>query len=155
MKSTEIDLHKELKKLRKEESYIKSVVKKYNSKVRRYNDLIHEYQRLNSQLEIMTRSFKKVKGMTFGVKEIRQKTYYKDGKKHKEKTVRQKMNKIDIYGFDSLKELKTILTHEILHLVGVPHINVKNALMNPIIQKNQLRKLSLTRDDIKNFKKHF
>ena len=155
VKQQKSKLHKELKKLKREKSYIKSVVNKYNKKVNLYNSLIRNHNRLNSEIEVMSRSFKKVKGMTFGTKEIRLKTYYKDGKKVKEKSVKSNMNKIDIYGFDSLKELKTILAHEILHLVGIPHINKRNALMNPIIQKNQLEKLSLTKGDIKNFKNHF
>lgn len=155
IKKEKSKLHKELKKLKKEESYIKSLVNKYNNKVRRYNNLTRQYNTLNSQLEVMTRSFKKVKGMTFGVKEIKRRTFYKDGKRVNEKTVRQKMNKIDIYGFDSLKELKTILTHEILHLVGIPHINIKNALMNPVVQKNQIEKMTLTNADIRNFHKNF
>ena len=46
------------------------------------------------------------------------------------------MNKIEIYGFDNKQELKVILAHEIAHLVGIPHINVKDALMNPILQKS-------------------
>ena len=47
------------------------------------------------------------------------------------------------------------LIHEIAHLVGIPHINVKDALMNPILQQNQINELSLTKSDILNFKKNF
>lgn len=65
------------------------------------------------------------------------------------------MNKIEIYGFESLSELKAILAHEIAHLVGVPHIQEQGALMNPILQKNQKQNLNLTYDDILNFKEHF
>ncbi|WP_072682652.1 matrixin family metalloprotease [Arcobacter sp. LA11] len=155
VKKQKTKLHIQLKKLKKEQSYVKSVVDKYNKNIRLYNSLIRKHNKYNNELEVMSRNFKKIKGMTFGIKEIRLKTYYKDGKIVKEKNIRNNMNKIDIYGFDSLKELKTILAHEILHLVGIPHINAKNALMNPIIQKNQLEKLSLTREDIINFEKHF
>lgn len=65
------------------------------------------------------------------------------------------MNKIEVYGFDSKNELKAILAHEITHLVGIPHIEVKDALMNPILQENQINLLSLSKSDIINFKKFF
>ena len=65
------------------------------------------------------------------------------------------MNKIEIYSFDSKEQLKVILAHEIAHLVGIPHINVKNALMNPILQDNQVKNLELTFDDIRAFEMNF
>jgi predicted Zn-dependent protease len=52
-------------------------------------------------------------------------------------------------------ELKAIIAHEIGHLVGIPHISDKGALMNPILQENQKRRLELTNADIKNFNKYF
>lgn len=150
-----LKLNTDLLKLKKDEKYLKRIINKFNKKVNVYNNLIRTYNNINNQLEDMYRNFKKIKGMTFGMKEIRLKTFYKDGKKIKEKNVKNSMNKIDIYGFDSLHELKVILSHEILHLVGIPHINTKNALMNSIIQKSQLENLFLTKEDIKNFKEHF
>ena len=65
------------------------------------------------------------------------------------------MSKIEIYGFNNLNELKVILAHEIAHLVGLPHIDKKGALMNPIIQVNQIEKLFLTHEDIELFKRYF
>lgn len=155
IKKQKTKLQNELQKLKKEESYVKGIVGKHNKNVFLYNNLIREHHRLNSEVEVMSRSFKKVKGMTFGITEIKLKTFYKNGKKVKEKSTKNSMNKIDIYGFDSFEELKTILAHEILHLVGIPHINKKDALMNPIIQKNQIDNFSLTQDDILNFNDHF
>ena len=61
------------------------------------------------------------------------------------------MNKIEIYGFESLNELKAILAHELAHLVGIPHIEVVGALMNPVLQKNQIENLELTSYDIELF----
>jgi predicted Zn-dependent protease len=110
---------------------------------------------LNKEIETMSRKFKKVQGVTIGVKEITLKTFYKNGKKVKEKSINHTMNKIEVYGFENLKELKVLLAHEIGHLVGIPHINKANALMNPILQENQKEKLLLTNDDIKNFKNNF
>lgn len=144
-----------IKKLRKEEQSIKKRVSSFNKSVYSYNNLILVHKRLNSQLEVMSRGFKKVKGMTFGIKEIRLKTFYKNGKKVKEKSVKNSMNKIDIYGFETKGELKAILAHEILHLVGIPHINIKNSLMHPVLQKNQIKQINLPKADILNFKKYF
>jgi hypothetical protein len=103
----------------------------------------------------MSRSIKKVKGRTFGLKEVSLKTYYKDGKKVKERSVTNSMTKIEIYGFESKEKLKVVLAHEIAHLVGIPHINIKNALMNPLLQKKQIENFSLTDADIRNFKRNF
>jgi len=103
----------------------------------------------------MNRGFKKVKGNAIGLKQVTSKVFYKNGKRVKEKSVKNIMNKIEVYGFESKNELKAILAHEIAHLVGIPHIEVKDALMNPILQKNQINQLSLTQSDISNFKKNF
>lgn len=127
----------------------------YNQKVFSYNNLINESNRLSREIESMSSSFKKIKGKTFGEQNITFKTYNKDGKIVKEKSIVNSMNKIEIYGFDNLNELKVILAHEIAHLVGVPHIEAKNALMNPILEKSQQNKLLLTHEDILNFKENF
>ena len=103
----------------------------------------------------IAQKFTKVKGKAFGMKEITLKTYYKDGKKIKEKSVKSNMTKIEIYGFENISQLKAVLAHEIGHLVGIPHINAKKALMNPILQKNQINELFLTNDDIDNFNTNF
>ena len=143
------------KKFKKKERKLQSDLTSYNQKVRLQNNLIREFNRLNSELERISRNFKKVKGNAIGIKEITSKVFYKNGKRIKEKSVRNIMNKIEIYGFDSKNELKVILAHEIAHLVGIPHIEVKDTLMNPILQKNQINQLSLTQSDIINFKKNF
>ncbi|MAC84279.1 MAG: hypothetical protein CL624_09105 [Arcobacter sp.] len=134
---------------------IQSKVNLYNQKVNLQNSLIRDFNRLNNEVERMNRSFKKVKGNAIGIKEVTSKIFYKDGKRVKEKSVKNIMNKIEIYGFESRNELKAIIAHEIAHLVGIPHIDDKDALMNQILQKNQINQLSLTQSDILNFKKNF
>ena len=134
---------------------VQSKVNSYNQKVNLQNTLIRDFNRLNNELERMNRSFKKVKGNAIGLKQVTSKVFYKDRKRVKEKTVKNIMNKIEIYGFDSKDELKVILAHEIAHLVGIPHIDEKDALMNPILQKNQINQLSLTQSDILNFRNNF
>ncbi len=146
---------KETKILKSQRKIIKRLVNNYNQKLLIHNNLVKKFNSLNIELERMNRSFKKIKGKTFGQKETKLKTFYKDGKKIQEKSVINNMNKIEIYGFDNLSELKTILAHEIMHLVGIPHINKENSLMHPILQKQQLENINLTYDDIINFKKHF
>jgi len=153
--STKKKLDLEIKKMNRYRDDIKRKVNKFNTKVNSFNGEIREYKRLSKELETLRRGFKKVKGMTFGVKEINTKTYYKNGKRVQEKTQKQRMDKIEIYGFSSRGELKAILAHEILHLVGIPHINDKYSLMNSIMQENQIKNLKLTKEDIKNFKENF
>lgn len=84
------------------------------------------------------------------------KTYYQDGKKIVEKENRDEMEKIEIYGFDgNMNQLKAVLAHEIAHLVGINHIEKQGALMNPILQSNQVERMELTPDDIKAFNQLF
>ncbi|MBU0923423.1 matrixin family metalloprotease [bacterium] len=127
----------------------------YNQKNFSFNNLVNDSNRISNEIESMNRNVKKIKGKTFGEENITIKTYYKDGKLIKEKTNSISMNKIEIYGFDNLKQLKVVLAHEIAHLVGIPHIEAKNALMNPILPKTQEEKLVLTAEDILNFKENF
>ena len=96
-----------------------------------------------------------INGRTFGFQETTLKTSYINNKEVKEKSIKNSMTKIEIYGFDSIEHLKIILAHEIAHLLGVPHINVKGALMNPILQEEQKEKLFLTLEDIENFRNNF
>jgi hypothetical protein len=148
-------LKKEKKTLTKKQRALTRTVNKFNNKVNLQNSYIRDFNRLNNELERMNRNFKKIKGNTIGLQEVTVKTFYKNGNRVKEKSVKNTMQMIEIYGFDSKSELKTILAHEIAHLVGIGHINIKDALMNPILQKNQIQELSLTVDDIKNFRKSF
>jgi len=148
-------IKREIKNLRKERRTLRRMLDSYNKKIHSLNRLVNGYNTLNNQITRMSRSVKKVKGKTFGLKEVSLKTYYKDGKKVKEKTVKTSMTKIEVYGFESKAKLKVILAHEIAHLVGIPHINVKNALMNPILQQSQIDNLSLIKEDIRNFKRNF
>ncbi len=141
--------------LQRNQRKVQSKVNAYNQKVNLQNTLIRDFTRLNNELERMNRSFKKVKGNAIGLKEVTSKVFYKNGKKVKEKTVKNVMNKIEVYGFESKNELKAIIAHEIAHLVGIPHIDDKDALMNPILQQNQINQLSLTKSDILNFRNNF
>ena len=148
-------IKKESNKVKKDERKLKSDLNFYNQKIRLQNSLIREYNRLNNDVERLSRSFRKVKGNTIGQRQVTTKVFYQKGKRVKEKNIKNIMNKIEIYGFESKNELKVILAHEIAHLVGIPHINVKDALMNPILQESQINQLSLTKSDIRNFMKNF
>lgn len=145
----------DLKEQKKAQSNLTKTLNQYNQKVYSYNNLTREINTLLSQIETMTRSVKKINGRTFGFQETTLKTTYKDGKVTQEKSIKTDMDKIEIYSFDSLEQLKVIIAHEILHLVGVPHIEEKGALMNPLLQNNQIEKLYLTNEDIENFRKNF
>ena len=144
-----------IKKFKKDQRKFKRLVLSYNNKGFSYNNSIREFARLKKEVEAMSRSFRKVKGVTIEAQEITLKTYTKNGQRIKERSVNQIMNKIEIYGFESHEELKAILAHEIGHLVGIPHINVKDALMNPILQVSQIEELLLTPQDITNFNEYF
>lgn len=145
----------DIKNLKDEQSNLKKVINSYNNQTYLYNKNIREFNRLSKDIESMSRSLKKIRGKTFGLKEIQIKTIFKNGKIRKEKKIKTKMDKIEIYGFSSKAELKAILAHEIGHLIGLPHINSKNALMNPILQESQIKNLSLSFEDRQNFRDNF
>ena len=149
------DIDLESKKQKKLQMDLTKLFNHYNQKVFSFNNLVNDINRLNNEIESMNRSFKKIRGKTFGEENTIIKAYYKDGKLVKEKSTTTTMNKIEIYGFDNLKQLKAVLAHEIAHLVGIPHIEAKNALMNPILDKSQEENLILTPEDILNFKENF
>lgn len=145
----------EIKDLNKEKKALDRKVRTYNQKNLLYKSLIREHNRLSTEIESMNRNFKKVKGRTFGTKETTLNTFYENGEKIQKETVKNSMNKIEIYGFDNIGELKAILAHEIAHLVGINHISSKDSLMNPILQEKQIKNLYLTNDDISNFYEGF
>jgi hypothetical protein len=145
----------DLKEQKKIQSNLTKTLNDYNQKVFSYNNLTREINTLISEIESMTRSVKRINGRTFGLQETTLKTIYKDGKTTQEKSVKTNMDKIEIYSFDSLSQLKVIIAHEIMHLIGVPHIEESGALMNPLLQNNQLDRLNLTKEDIENFKNNF
>jgi len=130
-------------------------LKSYNQQISLHNTLVNQYNRLQRKIEILTRSMKEIKGAAKGYTQTIFKTVYKDGKQYNTRETKNYMEKIEIYGFDNFDQLKTILAHEILHLVGVGHIQRQGALMNPILQENQVKNLYLTPDDIINFKRLF
>jgi DNA repair exonuclease SbcCD ATPase subunit len=148
-------IQREIKNLRKERRVLRRLTDGYNKDTRNLNNLVREYNHISKQISRMSRSIKKVKGKTFGFTEVSLKTYYKDGKKVKERRKKTSMSKIEIYSFESKEQLKAVLAHEIGHLVGIPHINVDNALMNPYLQDNQIKNLILIPEDIRNFKRNF
>jgi len=148
-------IDREIVNLRKERRILRRLIDDYNKKIYKLNRLVYEYNNLTNQIRKMSTNIVKVKGKTFGLQEVSLKTYYKDGKKVKEKSVKNSMTKIEIYGFENKQQLKAVLAHEIAHLVGLPHINVEGALMNPILQSNQIENLALTKEDIRNFNENF
>ncbi len=154
-KSRQSKLNIAIKKYKKDQQRFRRLVLSYNNKGFSYNNSIREFMRLKKEVETMSRSFRKIKGVTIEEQEITLKTYIKNGQRIKERSVNNIMNKIEIYGFESREELKAILAHEIGHLVGIPHINVKGALMNPLLQESQKYELHLTPEDITNFNEYF
>lgn len=137
------------------ERNLKKLVLSYNNKIISFNNLANESKRLSKEIENLSKNNLVVKGRAFGETNITTKTYIKDGKKYQEKDISNSMKKIEIYNFESLSHLKAVLAHEIAHLVGIPHINSSKALMNPILQKNQINELELTHEDLINFRQNF
>ncbi|MBN2781778.1 MAG: matrixin family metalloprotease, partial [Campylobacterales bacterium] len=145
IKEQNLLLEKEKRVLNKEILSVKNMTNRYNLLVKRYNRLLRENENLSRDLV-------EIKGVTKGTTTI---TYLKENGITKEKSSKSSMDKIEIYGFEDLNQLKVVLAHEIAHLVGVEHVDAKGALMNPILQKEQLEHLLLSSDDIEAFNKIF
>lgn len=149
------DINYEIKQKRVLESKLSKAVNQYNNKIHSFNNLSRQLVMTANEIENLQRSLKIVRGKTFGQREITLKTTMKDGKVTKQREESLTMDKIEIYSFENLNQLKAVLAHEIGHLVGLPHIEAKDALMNPILQDKQEINLKLTSDDIQNFKMNF
>ena len=149
-------------KLEKETLLLKKQRKKLNRelttlkhKIRKYNLLAKKYNRIQRDTEKLSRTFKEIKGVTKSISKTTHTTHVKDGNTDTTKQIDITMQKIEIYDFENLQLLKVILAHEIGHLVGLGHIDVVDALMNPLVQEKQRNELSLTYDDIQEFYKAF
>ena len=131
-------------------------LREFNRMISRHNALIRKHNALVIRTESLSESIVEVKGKAIGKNITKVKTYSQDGKKIVQQENYNEMEKIEIYGFDgNMNQLKAILAHEIAHLVGINHIEKKGALMNPILQSNQIEKMELTQDDIKAFNNVF
>lgn len=155
LRSEEEKINQERKIQKDIQSDLTKTVNNYKRKFFIYNSLINESNILIKEIESINVGMRIINGRTFGFQETTLKTSYINNKEVKEKSIKNSMTKIEIYGFDSIEHLKIILAHEIAHLLGVPHINVKGALMNPILQEEQKEKLFLTLEDIENFRNNF
>ena len=155
LRSEEEKINQERKIQKDIQSDLTKTVNNYKQKIFIYNSLINESNSLIKEIESINVGMRIINGRTFGFQETTLKTSYINNKEVKEKSIKNSMTKIEIYGFDSIEHLKIILAHEIAHLLGVPHINVKGALMNPILQEEQKEKLFLTLEDIENFRNNF
>lgn len=155
LRSEEEKINQERKIQKDIQSDLTKTVNNYKRKFFIYNSLINESNILIKEIESINVGMRIINGRTFGFQETTLKTSYINNKEVKEKSIKNSMTKIEIYGFDSIEHLKIILAHEIAHLLGVPHINVKGALMNTILQEEQKEKLFLTLEDIENFRNNF
>jgi predicted Zn-dependent protease len=101
---------------------------KTNNKLRQLNRFIDQQNKLISQYN-----------MRFGVaKKFNQGQYVKKGQDEQ----------INIYQFANLAELKTVLAHETGHALGLSHVNNPEAIMNALMDKQNIFNLSLTNEDI-------
>jgi len=142
-------------KFNQKQRKFKNRVNAYNQNILTYNSLINKYNKTQREIEILSRNIKEVKGVTKGYKKTIFKNFDKNKKTYTQKIQTSYMDKIEIYGFNDLNTLKAILAHEIGHLIGVGHIEQEGALMNPILQQNQIVNLELTPSDMEEFEKSF
>lgn len=149
-------INKSRKLFNKNKSHFNLQLKSIKRKISRHNTLVRKHNNMNRRIEALSNSIQEVKGKAFGKNVTSIKTYYKNGEQQTEKSSYIEMQKIEIYSFEGdLNYLKVVLAHEIAHLVGVDHINESDALMNPLLQENQINQLDLKYSDIEGFQKAF
>lgn len=136
-------------------SSLKQKTADYNQLVEKYNQLVKKCNRIIRDSEEITKNFIEVKGNTKSQVITTYTTTHKNGKKSVSKSQKTSMNKIEIYDFETLAKFKAVLAHELGHLVGVEHVGEKGALMNPLLQDEQVDTLLLTPWDIEGFNKAF
>lgn len=160
---------KKAKIFKERERKLKTKIDRWNQKNRKYNNLvssynqlvtaykldIKKYNRLQRKAETLIRTSTEVKGVAKGYTKTIYRQIEKDGKVFIDKETKNVMEKIEIYGFETLAHLKAILAHELLHLVGVGHVKSEGSLMNPILQKSQVDYLILSGDDRQAIEKSF
>ena len=168
-KTNEKEFHSSKKRLETEQKKLQTRINKwnqanrnyevylnaYNQQVIDYRLRVKSYNRLQRALETLVRTSPEIQGAAKGYKKVVYNSFEKDGNIFIDKKQTTIMEKIEIYGFESLAHLKAILAHELLHLVGIGHTQSKGALMNPILQENQVQYLQLNSADIKIIKEVF
>lgn len=152
----------ETRRIEKNQVFLKKEKKKFSTKlralkqkIRKFNLLVVNYNRVQRDIEKLSKTIVEIKGVTKGSTKTTYTSYIEDGQKNVKKSTHTSMEKIEIYSFDNLQQLKVVLAHELGHLVGVGHIDVVAALMNPHVQEKQLDELSFTYDDIEAFYEAF
>ena len=154
-KQERADIDAIFSKLRKEQEALHQKFNKIKRHTKHYNQLVREYNAVRREKEQFSKDYIEVKGVTKSNIKTTRITTIKNGKKSVKTNKNINMDKIEIYDFETLAKFKAVLAHEIGHLVGVGHVQAKGALMNPLLQKEQLKHLSLTPADIEAFDKVF
>jgi len=138
-RSIPLDTRQKIKRLERKIQHLKTEVErrkenlefmrqKTNNKLRQLNRFIDQQNDLISQYN-----------MRFGVaKKFNQGRYVKKGQDER----------INIFQFANLAELKTVLAHEAGHALGLSHVHNPEAIMNALMDKQNIFNLSLTNDDI-------
>ncbi len=148
-------IKRESKRLKREKKQFHKDFNRLKQRTTHYNYLVQKYNRLIRDTQDLSKNFIEVKGITTGQIKTTYTSTQKNGKKSMSKHKDITMDKIEIYDFETLAKFKVVLAHELGHLVGVEHIHVQGALMNPFIQDNQVQELFLTPLDILEFNKVF
>lgn len=134
-------IKRNVRSLRKERRVLHRKIDDYNRDIVKLNKLINEYNKLRHKTIQINTNNTKIDGSMIALKKLMVETFGQDGKKIEQKSVENSVQNIEIYGFENKNKLKAVLAYEIGHLVGLPNIDTEN--------------LTLTQDDIKNFKENF
>jgi len=129
-------IEKEVKDLRSEiqrkEENLELLRQQTNAKSRQLNTLIDQ------QNELVTRYNRR-----FGeAKKFNQGRYIKNGDEER----------INIFQFSNLAQLKVVLAHEAGHALGLDHVENPKSIMHSIMEKQDIFNLSLTDEDVEAIK---
>ena len=115
----------------------KETVESHRQRVNRQSDHINNLiDRQNQLIREYNQKFAEARKFNQG-------NYYRKGN----------IQRINIFQFSNLGELKAVLAHEFGHAFGIGHLDNPKAIMHAVMQQQNIYNLSLTQDDINALKK--
>lgn len=139
-----------------EQKNLNNDIRKFQEVLQKYNEEVDYYRENGKKIK----TFKKDQNLDNhekrGVTKIIKEQYIKKNifGNIVNKTEVIRAEAIDIYRVNNLNELKLIIAHEMGHMFGLGHTQIKGALMHPLIQDLQKDKFKVTLADIDMAKTH-
>ena len=132
-----------IEKTKQQIAYLQLQIKKKQKHTETLRKQVNSISKhLNTIIDLQNQMISKYNNKFSDPQKFDQGRYIRDGNKEK----------INIYQFSNRAELKTVLAHEAGHAMGLGHVDNPKAIMNAMMDKQDIFHLSLTKEDIKAIK---